>query len=46
MKIFNLDLDGYTAVDIKNAFKVLAENDDNHIDMNIIDDIVSELDIP
>ena len=40
MKIFDLDLEGYTAVDVKNAFKVLAKDDDNHVDMTLIENIV------
>lgn len=43
--VFKLDLDNYTPVDIKNAFGVLAKDSDTHIDIKIIDDLVSELDI-
>jgi Ca2+-binding EF-hand superfamily protein len=43
--VFKLDLENYTPVDIKNAFGVLAKDSDSHIDIKIIDDLVSELDI-
>ena len=34
LKIFELDLEGYTSQDIVNAFKVLAKDRDNHIEMS------------
>jgi hypothetical protein len=43
--VFKLDLDNYTPIDIKNAFGVLAKDSETHIDIKIIDDLVSELDI-
>ena len=45
LSVFKLDLDNYTPVDIKNAFGVLAKDSETHIDIKIIDDLVSELDI-
>lgn len=45
LKIFELDLEGYTPQDIINAFKVLARDRDSHIQMSYIEQIVKELDI-
>ena len=45
LKIFDLDLEGYTSTDVKNAFKVLAKENDSHVKMNVIKEIISELDI-
>lgn len=38
--VFKLDLENYTPLDIKNAFGVLAKDNDSHIDIKIIDDLV------
>ncbi len=45
LKIFDLDLEGYTSTDVKNAFKVLARDNDSHVEMDVIEEIVSELEL-
>ena len=45
LKIFDLNLEEYNTVDVKNAFKILAKDSDEHVDMEEINAIVSGLEL-
>ena len=50
LKIFNLKMADYTSIDVKNAFKLLAKDDDKYISLESIKEILkknnmSEMDI-
>ena len=40
LKIFNLKMTDYTSVDVKNAFKLLAKDDDKYISLEAIKEIL------
>ena len=40
LSVFKLDLENYTSIDIKNAFTVLAKDNDTHLDIKIIEELV------
>jgi len=40
LKIFNLKMTDYTSVDVKNAFKLLAKDDDKYISLESIKEIL------
>jgi len=50
LKIFNLKMADYTSIDVKNAFKLLAKDDDKYISLESIKEILkknnmSEMDV-
>jgi len=42
LKIFNLKMTDYTSVDVKNAFKLLAKDDDKYISLEVIKEILKK----
>lgn len=42
LKIFNLKMTDYTSVDVKNAFKLLAKDDDKYISLETIKEILKK----
>ena len=42
LKIFNLKMADYTSIDVKNAFKLLAKDDDKHISLESIKEILKK----
>ena len=45
LKIFDLDLEEYTPVDVKNAFRLLAKDSDKFVDMKEMEEIVNDMEL-